>query len=145
MSRHVFKFVNNLRIRWKMTVVVLPLVLVPIIVVGTVVGWIAYQQAYLGITQTSKDDLDHLAAFTVDLLDAHNQQFLTYQEDRKGATENLNAPGMSFEPLAFAEACNTPDPQLAEDACPNRFYAYGVIGRLALLAAAKEITESHQE
>ena len=63
MSRHRFKFINNLKIRWKMTVVVLPLVLVPIIVVGTVVGWIAYQQAYLGITQTSKDDLDHLAAF----------------------------------------------------------------------------------
>ena len=87
MSRHLFKYVNSLKIRWKMTVVVLPLVLVPIIVVGTVVGWIAYQQAYLGITQTSKDDLDHLAAFTVDLLDAHNQQFLTYQEDRKAATE----------------------------------------------------------
>ncbi len=61
---------------------------------------------------------------------------------RKGATENLNSPGMSFEPLAFAEACNTPDKQLAEDACPNRFYAYGVIGRLALLAAAREIAES---
>ena len=88
MSRHLFKFFNNLQIRWKMTVVVLPLVLMPIIVVGAVVGWIAYQQAYLGITQTSKDDLDHLAAFTVDLLDAHNQQFLTYQEDRKAATEN---------------------------------------------------------
>jgi len=87
MSRHLFKFINNLKIRWKMTVVVLPLVLIPIIVVGTVVGWIAYQQAYLGITQTSKDDLDHLAAFTVDLLDAHNQQYLTYQQDRKAATE----------------------------------------------------------
>ncbi|MEN8686315.1 MAG: cache domain-containing protein [Desulfuromonadales bacterium] len=87
MSRHLSKFINNLKIRWKMTVVVLPLVLVPIIAVGTVVGWIAYQQAYLGITQTSKDDLDHLAAFTVDLLDAHNQQYLTYQKDRKAATE----------------------------------------------------------
>jgi len=87
MSRHLFKFVNNLKIRWKMTVVVLPLVLIPICVVGTVVGWIAYQQAHLGITQTSKDDLDHLAAFTVDLLDAHNQQFLAYQKDRKLATE----------------------------------------------------------
>ena len=87
MSRHLFKFVNNLKIRWKMTVVVLPLVLIPICAVGTVVGWIAYQQAHLGITQTSKDDLDHLAAFTVDLLDAHNQQFLAYQKDRKLATE----------------------------------------------------------
>jgi len=58
---------------------------------------------------------------------------------KKTATDNLNSPGMSFEPLAFAEACNMPDKQLAEDACPNRFYAYGVIGRLALLAAAREI------
>lgn len=61
---------------------------------------------------------------------------------KKSATDNLNAPGMSFEPLAFAEACNIPDPKLAEDACPNRFYAYGVIGRLALLAAAREISDS---
>ncbi len=58
---------------------------------------------------------------------------------KKSATDNLNSPGMSFEPLAFAEACNTPDKQLADDACPNRFYAYGVIGRLALLTAAREI------
>lgn len=60
----------------------------------------------------------------------------------RSSTDNLNAPGMSFEPLAFAEACNTPDLNLSEDACPNRFYAYGVIGRLALLAAAREIVES---
>lgn len=58
---------------------------------------------------------------------------------KKSATDNLNSPGMSFEPLAFAESCNTPDRQLSEDACPNRFYSYGVIGRLALLAAAREI------
>lgn len=58
---------------------------------------------------------------------------------KKNAKENLNSPGMSFEPLAFAEACNTPDRDLSEDACPNRFYSYGVIGRLALLAAAREI------
>ena len=87
MGRHLFKFVNNLKIRWKMTVVVLPLVLIPLFVVGTVVGWIAYRQAHLGITQTSMDDLDHLAAFTVDLLDAHNQQFQVYREDRKANTE----------------------------------------------------------
>jgi glutamate--cysteine ligase len=61
---------------------------------------------------------------------------------KKSATDNLNAPGMSFEPLAFAEACNTPNPNLADDACPNRFYAYGVTGRLALLAAAREIAQA---
>ncbi len=59
----------------------------------------------------------------------------------RGANENLNAPGMHFEPLAFAETCISPDSSKAPDAHPNRFYAYGVIGRLALLAAAREYAE----
>ncbi len=53
----------------------------------------------------------------------------------RGVNENLNAPGMHFEPLAFATACNYPE----DDECQNRFYAYGVIARLAALAAAREI------
>jgi len=57
---------------------------------------------------------------------------------RRGADENLNSPGMQFEPLAFAETCITPELNMAPDANPNRFYAYGVIARLALLAAARE-------
>jgi glutamate--cysteine ligase len=57
----------------------------------------------------------------------------------RGSNENLNAPGMHFEPLAFAESCNMPDQSRSPDANPNRFYAYGVIARLALLAAAREI------
>ena len=60
---------------------------------------------------------------------------------RRGADENLNAPGMHFEPLAFAQTCMTPELNLAPDANPNRFYAYGVIARLALLAAAREKAE----
>jgi two-component system NtrC family sensor kinase len=34
------------------------------------------------------DDLDHLAAFTIDLLDSHNQQFQVYQADKKATTEH---------------------------------------------------------
>ncbi len=83
MSRHLFNFVNNLQIRGKLLVVVLPLVLIPLFVVGTVVGLIAYRQAQLGITQASMDDLDHLAHFTVDLLDSHHRQFEVYREDKK--------------------------------------------------------------
>jgi two-component system NtrC family sensor kinase len=83
MSRHLFKFVNNLKLRWKMLVVVLPLVIVPIIVVGNVIGYISTRQAYLGLTQTSKDDLDHMATFTIDLLDSHHRQFQVYTEDKK--------------------------------------------------------------
>ncbi len=52
--------------------------------------------------------------------------------------ENLNAPGMQFEPLAFAEPCSGPDRSKNVDDCANRFYAYGVVARLAALAAARE-------
>ena len=57
----------------------------------------------------------------------------------RGKDENLNAPGMRFEPLAFETACTLPDSEAAPDAEPNRFYAYGVVARLALLAAAMEL------
>lgn len=57
----------------------------------------------------------------------------------RGIDENLNAPGMHFEPLAFAQACNMPCDELEVLDCPNRFYVYGVIARLAALAAAREI------
>lgn len=57
----------------------------------------------------------------------------------RGVDENLNAPGMHFEPLAFADPCNMPDNNLEPLERPNRFYAYGVIARLAALAAAREI------
>lgn len=60
----------------------------------------------------------------------------------RGRDENLNAPGMHFVPLAFEKPCNTPDCQDAPDAAANRFYAYGVIARLAALAAAKELEQT---
>lgn len=59
----------------------------------------------------------------------------------RGINENLNAPGMHFEPLAFVNSCITPNKNMEPDACPNRFYAYGVIARLALLAAARELAK----
>jgi glutamate--cysteine ligase len=52
--------------------------------------------------------------------------------------ENLNAPGAQFRQIAFAEPCSHPDCTRAPDARPNRFYAYGVVARLALVAAARE-------
>ena len=59
----------------------------------------------------------------------------------RGENENLNAPGAHFQPLAFAGSCITPDRNREPDAQPNRFYAYGVVGRLATLAAAREMTD----
>lgn len=60
----------------------------------------------------------------------------------KTQSDNLNSPGMHFEPLAFAEPCNSPDCEQQPDSEPNRFYAYGVIARLAALAAAKELHDA---
>jgi len=59
----------------------------------------------------------------------------------RGVDENLNAPGMRFEPLAFEQCCILPNPDCAPDDTPNRFYAYGVVARLAMLAASLELEE----
>lgn len=60
----------------------------------------------------------------------------------RGRDENLNAPGMHFRPLAFETCCSLPDVCQGPDAPPNRFYAYGVVARLGLLAAALELEET---
>ena len=59
----------------------------------------------------------------------------------RGVNENLNAPGAQFEPLPFAQDCTQTKPDLEPDCPPNRFYTYGVVARLALLAAARERAE----
>ena len=63
----------------------------------------------------------------------------------RAADENLNAPGMHFVPLAFEQACTVPDPHAGCDAPPNRFYAYGVVARLALAAAGLELENTAPE
>ncbi|MBI4757358.1 MAG: glutamate--cysteine ligase [Betaproteobacteria bacterium] len=63
----------------------------------------------------------------------------------RGRDENLNAPGMHFRPLAFEAPCSLPEPEREPDAPPNRFYAYGVVARLALLAAALELERTAPE
>jgi glutamate--cysteine ligase len=58
----------------------------------------------------------------------------------RGADENLNAPGASLVPLTFAGSSQLPRPGVRPGAsAPNRFYMYGVIGRLAMLAASYEL------
>ncbi len=58
----------------------------------------------------------------------------------RGVDENLNAPGSSFVPLAFDQSTHLPQPGIKPGAsAPNRFYMYGVVGRLAMLAASYEL------
>lgn len=66
----------------------------------------------------------------------------------RGVDESLNTPGASFVPLAFADSGRLPQAgERPGSSSPNRFYMYGVIGRLALLAASYELesTDPHAE
>jgi len=64
----------------------------------------------------------------------------------RGVDENLNAPGASFVPLAFARSSHLPRPGEKPGASPpNRFYMYGVIARLAMLAASYELEVTDPE
>ncbi len=82
MKHTIPTFFRNLKIRWKMVVVILPLVVLPIFFIGALIGYIATQQAYQGLTAASKADLDHMASFTLDLLDGHHRQFEVYRQDK---------------------------------------------------------------
>jgi glutamate--cysteine ligase len=58
----------------------------------------------------------------------------------RSADEDLCGPGSSYVPLAFAESSQLPRPGVKPGvSAPNRFYMYGVIGRLAMLAASYEL------
>jgi len=64
----------------------------------------------------------------------------------RGVDEELNAPGSSFVPLAFNESTHLPQPGVRPGAsAPNRFYMYGVVGRLAMLAASYELEATDPE
>ncbi|EKS68910.1 glutamate--cysteine ligase [Burkholderia sp. SJ98] len=65
--------------------------------------------------------------------------------DSRERDQNLNAPGMHFVPLGF-EHTALPDTHAKPGAAPpNRFYMYGVVARLALLAASVELEKTDPE
>jgi glutamate--cysteine ligase len=60
----------------------------------------------------------------------------------RATDEALDAPGSQFAPLPFATSCNLPDASADPDLARNRFYAYGVVARLAMLAASVELEKT---
>ena len=64
----------------------------------------------------------------------------------RGIDENLCAPGSRYVPLAFASSTQLPKRGEKPGASPpNRFYMYGVIGRLAMAAASYELEATDPE
>jgi two-component system, NtrC family, sensor kinase len=92
----VTTLLNRLKLRWKLLTLVLPLVIIPIFIVAAMIGYIANHQAYLGVTQSSKDDLKHMVSFAVDLLDAHHQHY------RDGIRKTAVSPADERDSKAFA-------------------------------------------
>jgi len=61
----------------------------------------------------------------------------------RGIDENLSAPGSLYVPLAFGRSTQLPQLGVRPGASePNRFYMYGVVGRLAMLAASYELEQT---
>lgn len=58
--------------------------------------------------------------------------------------ESLNAPGMRFEPIAFAQTCAEPKPDAEAGSCQNRLYVYGIVAQLSMLAAAREMKDQNK-
>src|SRR5665647_1005288 len=64
----------------------------------------------------------------------------------RGVDENHTAPGASYVPLAFEQSTHLPQPGVRPGAsAPNRFYMYGVVARLAMLAASYELEATDPE
>lgn len=88
---------------------------------------------------------------TVEQVDGGAAEPVVYMMDRyvvggfyrvhtgRGVDENLNAPGMHFAPMPFAGSCNLPDCGAHGEEGADRLYAFGVVARLALLAASIEL------
>jgi glutamate--cysteine ligase len=63
-----------------------------------------------------------------------------------GSNDVLKGPRASFVPLAFERSTQLPQSGIKPGAsAPNRFYMYGVIGRLAMLAASYELEATNPD
>lgn len=96
--------------------------------------------------QTSERMNDAVAEPVVYTLDRYVVGGFYRMHPERGIDENLNAPGSSYVPLAFAHSTHMPQPGMHPGAsAPNRFYMYGVIARLAMLAASYELEATNPE
>lgn len=106
---------------------------------GLSVTQVIIQEGVHTFERVTKNDAAEVAEPVVYMIDRFVVGGFYRVHGGRGIDENLNAPGMHFEPLAFETSCCLPDCCQNPDAPPNRFYAYGVVARLAQLAASLEL------
>ena len=112
------------------------------------------RQAFVEEGEARIDEIEHAAVFLHDGFEEGERLALHVLAQfgrgdvhaERGVDENLNAPGASFVPLAFEQSAHTPQPGMKPGAStPNRFYMYGVVARLAMLAASYELEATDPE
>ena len=83
---------------------------------------------------------DAVAEPVVVMMDRYVVGGFYHMHAQRDINANLDAPGLSLVPLAFEQSARLPQPGSKPGASvPNRFYMYGVVGRLAMLAASYEL------
>ena len=108
---------------------------------GQQVGQVIIQEGIL----TNERINDAVAEPVVYMMDRYVVGGFYRVHAERGVDENLNAPGSRFVPLAFEKNSL---PQLGEKpgtSSPNRFYMYGVVARLAMLAASYELEQTNPD
>ena len=89
--------IKHLKLRWKLLVMIVPLVLAPMILSTIIIGTVAINQIYQEVTKANKADLEHMSLFTLDLLRSYQQQPLsgeTFDELRQRVTgKPVDRPG----------------------------------------------------
>ena len=109
-------------------------------------SWHPHIEQPVHLSHTNERMNDAVAEPVVYMMDRYVVGGFYRVHAERGVDENLNAPGASFVPLAFAETPHLPQPGMKPGASvPNRFYMYGVIGRLAMLAASYELESTDPE
>lgn len=106
---------------------------------GLAVSQVIIQEGVHTYEQVGSGEQEGVAEPVVYMIDRFVVGGFYRVHNQRSKDENLNAPGMHFEPLAFETSCSLPDHCQNPDAAPNRFYAYGVVARLAQLAASLEL------
>ena len=106
---------------------------------GMTVSQVIIQEGVHTYEQVGSGEQEGVAEPVVYMIDRFVVGGFYRVHNQRGKDENLNAPGMHFEPLAFETSCCLPDHCQNPDAAPNRFYVYGVVARLAQLAASLEL------
>ena len=84
---------DRLKLRWKLLLMIMPLVLLPMVMATLLIGYVAIRQIYQEVDEANRADLEHMSVFTIDLLNNYHRQRETFlaelQEERRRKLKDL--------------------------------------------------------